>query len=139
MKTKTKKKYDQLGMSYGTAANKLRKMIMFELIQSQGTDVCHQCGKKIESVDVLSIEHMEPWLDSEDPVGKFFDLTNIAFSHLSCNSSSARYTGPKRQTDTDGNVKCTKCGLMKHRSEFHKNKTDATGVNSWCKCCRSKK
>lgn len=51
---------------------------------------CHQCGSEIENEQNLSIEHKEPWLDSDDPVGKFFDLDNIAFSHLACNCGAAR-------------------------------------------------
>lgn len=40
--------------------------------------------------DTFSLEHIEPWLDSEDPVGLFFNQDNISFSHLSCNISDAR-------------------------------------------------
>ena len=40
--------------------------------------------------DNFSVEHVTPWLDSEDPVGLFFDLKNISFSHRNCNSSAAR-------------------------------------------------
>jgi hypothetical protein len=47
-------------------------------------------GAEIESEKQLSIEHKIPWLDSENPISLFFDLENIAFSHLSCNSSAAR-------------------------------------------------
>ena len=85
-----KKKSDQLGMPHGTAANKLRKSIMFALIAETEKDTCFQCGKRIEDVDNLSVEHKIPWLDSNNPVGLFFDLDNIAFSHLSCNASAAR-------------------------------------------------
>ncbi len=46
------------------------------------------------SRETFSIEHIVPWLDSDDPKGLFFDLNNIAFSHLSCNVGAAR----KKQT-----------------------------------------
>lgn len=84
------KKNHQLGESHGTACNKLRKRIMFSMIQKCGMDTCHQCGEKIESVDKLSIEHKIPWLDSDDPPAVFYDLDNIAFSHLSCNCKASR-------------------------------------------------
>lgn len=84
------KKRDQLGMHPATAAHKLKKKIMFSMMCVLGLDTCWQCGKKIETVDDLSVEHKIPWLDSDDPVGLYFDLNNIAFSHLSCNSGSAR-------------------------------------------------
>jgi hypothetical protein len=83
------KKNKQLGMHYGTAAQRLRKMIMFAMVKDLGLDNCFQCGKPIETVEELSIEHKVPWLDSEDPKGLFFDLENVAFSHLSCNCSAA--------------------------------------------------
>lgn len=50
--------------------------------------------------DTFSIEHKEAWLDSEDPVGMYFDLDNISFSHHSCNVRAARRT----------NVGTSKCG-----------------------------
>ena len=90
MKDYNRKKGQQLGMPHGTAAGRLRKAIMFELLKETGKNVCFQCGKIIEDVSDLSIEHIVPWLDSEDPKGLFFDYGNIAFSHLSCNSSAAR-------------------------------------------------
>lgn len=84
------KKNEQLGMSHSTAAHRLRKSIMWKYIQMMQHDTCHQCGKKINSEDELSIEHKEPWLDSDNPVEKFFDLNNIAYSHLNCNAGAAR-------------------------------------------------
>lgn len=77
-----------LGMSHGTAANKLRKMILFSLICRLDLNTCYRCDSEILSTDDLSIEHKEPWLQADDPVQSFFDLGNIAFSHLSCNSGA---------------------------------------------------
>lgn len=75
----------QLGMPIGTAMGRLRKMIMFQFVQKAGMDNCFRCGKKIETVHELSVEHKKTWLHSSDPVGLFFDLGNISFSHLKCN------------------------------------------------------
>lgn len=80
-----KRKDEALGMPHGTAANKLRKMIMFSLLKKYGENFCFKCGGEIETVDALSIEHKEPWLSAEEPKQSFFDLGNIAFSHLDCN------------------------------------------------------
>ena len=85
-----RKKAIQLGMPSGTAANKLKKMIMFKLLQYAGLDTCFQCGRIIKTVEELSIEHKTPWLDSENPKELFFDLNNVAFSHLKCNIGTAR-------------------------------------------------
>jgi hypothetical protein len=90
MNASNKKKNDQLGMSHGTAVNRLRKNIMFALILRCGLNTCHQCGEKINTPAELSVEHKTPWLDSDDPKGLFFDLNNIAFSHLRCNCAAAR-------------------------------------------------
>ncbi len=84
------KKKLQLGMNPSTAQHRLRKDLMFFLAQKCNMDVCHQCGEKIETAKELSIEHKTPWLDSEKPIETFFDIENIAFSHLACNISAAR-------------------------------------------------
>lgn len=83
-----------LGMSHGTANNQLRKMILFNCIQKLGEDICFRCGKKIEHIADLSIEHKESWQLSKTPKKTFFDLGNIAFSHLDCNISSANRSVP---------------------------------------------
>ncbi len=97
MSKSNKKKSEQLGMNHATASNRLKKNIMFQMMQELGKDNCFQCGEKIEYVVDLSVEHKIPWLDSEDPIGLYFDLDNIAFSHLSCNSAAntGGYRGPK--------------------------------------------
>jgi len=89
------KKDKQLGMSHGTAGGRLRKSVMFWLVCLAGRDWCFQCGEQIETESCLSIEHKKPWLDSIDPVGMFFDINNIAFSHLSCNIKAGRKTNRK--------------------------------------------
>lgn len=86
-----KRKAEQLGMPLGTASNRLRKLILFKILKDNGLNICYRCGKPIDSVEVLSIEHKENWLDSDNPKEKFFDLENIGFSHLSCNISYARH------------------------------------------------
>ena len=88
-----------LGMSHGTAANRLRKMILFSLVCELKRNVCYQCNKEIISVGDLSIEHKEPWLQADNPVTSFFDLDNIAFSHLSCNIAAARHPPWKYSTE----------------------------------------
>lgn len=91
------------------------------LLKKFDLNFCHQCGLKIENVDELSVEHKTPWLDSEDPVKNFFDLDNIAFSHLSCNSAAARRKPaqhPSRTAYKNG-CRCTEC--IKANAEYSKN------------------
>jgi hypothetical protein len=106
------KKNTQLGMSLGTAANRLRKQVMFSLVVQIGLDECYRCKQKITSSTELTIEHKESWLDSEDPVKLYYDLNNIAFSHLSCNSRASRQTRtikhPSRWTYKKG-CRCEGC------------------------------
>jgi len=84
-----RKKAEQLGMPFGTASNRLRKMVLFHLLKKLKENVCFQCGAEIETVDELSIEHKKPWLD--ESVDLFWDLNNIAFSHHQCNCASTRH------------------------------------------------
>lgn len=106
------KKAFQLGMPFGTANSKLHKALLFSLIKRLDLNYCFQCGVEIESKDTMSVEHKIPYLDSEDPIGLFFDLDNIAFSHLTCNIGAARNTKtivhPSEYSYKKG-CRCTDC------------------------------
>ena len=78
-----------LGMNFGTASGRLRKMILFDLVRRLDLDQCFRCEKTIEIIEDLSIEHKDSWQSASDPKESFFDLDNIAFSHLSCNCGAA--------------------------------------------------
>lgn len=80
------KRSKQLGMDFSTATNRLKKKILFSLIQRLEEDICFQCGNLIETEDELSIEHKIPWLHKSPDL--FWNLENIAFSHLRCNSGA---------------------------------------------------
>jgi len=84
------KKDTQLGVAHGTANGKLRKMLLFKYVIACGDGICFRCGKVIDNIDNFSIDHKIAWLDSKDPIGLFFDLDNIAFSHVDCNARSRR-------------------------------------------------
>lgn len=84
------RKSKQLGINFSTAFGKLRKSIMLLLLKELHRNYCFHCGLEIVNERELSIEHKIPWLDSNDPTELFFNLDNIAFSHLSCNVSRAR-------------------------------------------------
>ena len=124
------KKYDQLGMPHGTAMNRLRKSIMFQMAQELGKDICFRCGEKIDSIESLSIEHKEAWQLSENPYKSFFDLGNIAFSHLHCNisSGSKHYAGHGQRGMYHNGCRCNECQEWKsinnkkyeHRIGAHK-------------------
>ncbi len=80
------KKKEQLGMNHSTASHRLRVDLLFSAF---GHQKCLRCGKPLTRDD-FSIDHVKPWLDSEDPLKEFFDLGNVAFSHKGCNYSASR-------------------------------------------------
>lgn len=96
-------------MNPSTASARLVKDILYKFIKDAG-HTCHKCGQEM-SRDTFSIEHKEPWLDSEDPLGMFFDLENIAFSHLKCNVGARRKEPAKHGTlgKYDRGCRCTPC------------------------------
>lgn len=119
-----KKKSDQLGMNASTASGKLVKDLLWNFVVKCGQDACCKCGEKM-SRETFSIEHLTPWLDSEDPVGLFFDLDNISFSHLFCNIADARKMKPRimcpsRQSYSRG-CRCDGCkqANAKYMSKYY--------------------
>ena len=91
-----------LGMPHGTASNRLRKTILYSMLYGKVYDRnCFQCGEEIVDVDDLSIEHRKPWQSADDPRVSFFDLDNIAFSHLRCNSRAGGFWIPPVQEICD--------------------------------------
>ena len=89
MKTRVRPESIQLGMNYSTAQNRLKKDILFKYIKAAGDNFCYRCGKEIH-LESLSVEHKVPWLHTENPIENFFNLDNVGFSHLFCNTASAR-------------------------------------------------
>ena len=83
------KKKMQLGMNPSTAAGRLVKDLLWSFIVETAQDKCCKCGEPM-SRETFSIEHITPWLDSDDPVGLYFDLGNISYSHLRCNIADRR-------------------------------------------------
>lgn len=110
------KKEKQLGMPIGTAASRLRKIVMFDLVKQLNKGYCYKCGNKITDVEDFSIEHKIPWLDSEKPIKVYFDLDNIAFSHRSCNVGSRRNKSTSHNSSTmytKYKCRCNKCLLYR--------------------------
>ena len=127
------KKAKQLGISYGKACNQLKKLVLFTLLKTLSLDVCFRCQGKIEDVKDLSIEHKVAWLDSESPRELFFDLNNIAFSHLKCNSATKRH--PHKKILPKGMYWCWDCKQYKCKPSFPPSKERK---NKRCTKCASK-
>lgn len=136
-----KKKAAQLGMPFGTACYKLRKAILFHLMGRVGLNGCYRCGEIIQSIDDLSIEHKTPWLDSDNPAELFFNLDNIAFSHLSCNCAEKKRSGSQAKKGPVGTAWCSGCQDFVPESEFGKNpqKKRKRKLRYYCNACRKEK
>lgn len=121
----------QLGLNFSTATQRLRKLIMWSLIQETGKDVCFRCGERIEDADDLSIEHKAPWQSAPDPKASFFSLDNIAFSHLRCNvgeGNRSKDRCPQGHLYSAGNTRrkngkriCIRCDRDAGRNRWHRN------------------
>ena len=126
MGNNNKKKSEQLGMNHSTAQHRLRKHVLFHLLQQLGQDICFQCGERIEHVDQLSMEHKVPWFSASPDL--FWDLDNIAFSHLSCNIKAGRRPtkGRRKHPSIDAYIKgcrCEECReIQKLRMRKYRNK-----------------
>src|SRR5690349_16897208 len=105
------KKKEQLKIDPSTASSRLKKELLFKYVRKAGDNFCFQCGAEIETSDELSVEHKIPWLNSENPVELFFNLENIAFSHLNCNISVARKIHANHGTHKRyvSGCRCDKC------------------------------
>lgn len=111
------KKSEALGMNYSTASAQLKKALMFRFVQVLKLDTCFRCGNVINSVEELSVEHKRAWLQEPDPKEAFFDLNNIAFSHLNpCNSGAG-----VKKTCKHGIHGCTTC-IQERRRRFRERK-----------------
>src|SRR5216684_3128384 len=77
-----------LGVPYGRAQKQLRKILLFDLLKRYKENVCARCGNSIRTLKELSVDHLKPWEGISAKL--FWDLKNIAFSHLSCNIKCKR-------------------------------------------------
>jgi hypothetical protein len=124
-----------LGLPHGTAAGRLRKMILFHLLQKHGENVCFQCAEPIETVDELSIEHKQPWEGIS--LELYWSMDNIAFSHLRCNRPHRNVGGGigKRKVGPEGTAWCVKCKAFYAVSEFMRNRSRWNGLQNRCNNC----
>ena len=127
----------QLGVSEGAAHGRLNKNILMMLVKETGRDICFVCEEDIESVEDLSIEHKIPWENKEDATSLFWDLSNIAFSHRSCNMASLQREGFIQRQKLQGTDKswCATCKQVLPRTQFSKSATAKNGLQWKCKLC----
>jgi len=133
-------KSKQLGIPYGTACNRLRKQIMFHLLVKLGDNTCFKCKQKINKAEDLSIEHKQPWLHINNEL--FWNMDNIAFSHLKCNKPDRPSRGNHHKCPY-GTIWCPSCKQCLPRNNFGRRKPtkeNARNVRTYCyNCLRTKK
>lgn len=132
-----RKQSRQLGMSYGTAAHRLRKLVLFDALRRHDENVCFRCGLSIESAAELSIEHKQPWLDVSADL--FWDLSNIAFSHLCCNRPNRPISERWKKRGPDGTAWCTRCKQFLSIEIFKKDKKRWNGLSDYCTPCHTRR
>jgi len=122
----------QLGLPIGTASHRLRKRVLFHLVQETGRDTCYRCGLQIVTPEDLVIDHKVAWLDRSAHM--FWDLDNIVFSHAQCNSQCRRTTanrrlGPSklRKVGGPGTAWCNGCLAFLPKERFHQKKARWNG------------
>jgi hypothetical protein len=130
------RKADILGMPYGTAGNRLRKLIMFYLLERHGENVCFKCKRLIETAEELSIEHIRSWQLGGPQL--FWEMSNIAFSHLKCNRQSVSKPGSgvkRRKVGPEGTAWCNRCKDYLPVDRFYKNRANWNGYSNRCISC----
>jgi hypothetical protein len=147
-----RKKTEQLGMPFGTASGRLKKLILFELVCRAGLNICFRCKKQIKVANELSIEHKRPWLNVSPKL--FWDLDNIAFSHLKCNighgvrkptsnsltanhiNAATNRTNSKKLAAPAGKSWCAGHKTYLPVEEFRKDRFRPDGLRVYCQACR---
>jgi hypothetical protein len=89
-----KNKSEVLGMPISKASHRLNRDLIYWLGSQLGVMNCYRCGEPISRED-FTIDHKVDWLDSDAPVDTFFDVENIAFSHLRCNIVAGHQNRPQ--------------------------------------------
>ena len=143
MGNSNQKKSATLGLAHGTACHRLRKNVLFHLLEKHGENSCFKCGEVISRVEDLSIEHKLPWEGISADL--FWDLNNIAFSHIGCNvphrrpGAAQNFKHPFHQKTVNAPEGMAWCSGHKGYiavGNFHTNVRNVNGVASYCKDCR---
>jgi len=124
-----RRKSEFLGMPHGTANNRLRKLILFDLLVRHDENVCFKCGEHIVTAEELSIEHKQPWEGRS--VELFWDLGNIAFSHLRCNRPES-FNPANKIVCPAGTNWCGDCKAFIPVEKFHASPNKRLGLQNYC-------
>lgn len=73
------------GVVSSTARHRLRSNIIYAFFVNRDGDKCLRCGEPVDFLE-YSIDHLESFWESSDPVSYFYDVEKCFMSHLDCNS-----------------------------------------------------
>jgi HNH endonuclease len=135
----SEEKYNlQLGTNVSASQHKLTRLILYDRLIKLGEDNCYRCGLKISSYKEFSIEHKISWINNDPNL--FWDLNNIAFSHLLCNQKAPKgSTQPNvkgRRVCIDGQSLCKGCNKMLDKDLFGYCSNKFFKIKGKCKKCR---
>jgi hypothetical protein len=131
-------------MPFGTANNRLRKSLLYDYAKRCNEDFCFRCQVRIDSIEEFSIEHKVSWYYADNPEFAFFDLNNIAFSHISCNirasvvgnKNSVGHVAPNAKPLVEGQKWCSVGNHYANLHEFTKNRFNSDGLQKECRSHR---
>lgn len=132
----SKSKDQTLGMPLGTANNRLKKAIIFNLLKRLNDLSCFRCGEEIQSADDMTTDHKIEWEGVSSDL--FFDVNNIAFSHAKCNRPKTKGSVKLRKIGPVGTSWCTSCKQFLDIAVFSKDSSHWNGLNGSCKPCARK-
>lgn len=127
----------QLGMSSGKASHRLKKIILLDVLRRHQENICFRCRRFIETVEELSVEHKLPWLDVSPEL--FWDLSNIAFSHLRCNRPDRPISERWKKKGPEGTAWCSRCRSFLPVELFLKSGRRWNRLSDECSPCHTKR
>src|SRR3990167_2533934 len=115
----------QIGMSQSNARPRLLRSVLFYILCNTGLNVCFRCNLKILELKDFTLDHKENWRGEKNPE-LYFDVKNIGFSHLSCNSAMTR----RRKCEL-GKHWCSVCKQCLDPKEFGNRSNTKSGTKRW--------
>jgi len=106
--------------------------LLFRQLKKHNENICVRCNKEIEIVEELSVEHIKPWEGISAEL--FWDLDNVAFSHVKCNVPHRRIGWAHlRKVGPEGTAWCIACKIFEPVDSFWKDSTLWNGLQQRCK------
>lgn len=91
---------EKTGISKSKARRQLVTRILYDYFSDKlGRVFCFRCACSIDKEEEFHLDHIDGYLDSDDPLQKYLDIDNIAASHPYCNiAAGQRLTDEKKDS-----------------------------------------